>query len=327
MMRAYGIILAGAVLALVATATPARAQVGSTMRGMVTTADGQPLPDVNVEFVFKGESRTKIVKSAKSDKRGQYVRVGLQSGEWQVTFTKAGYEDHTIHTWLSGDALSEVPPVALAQAAAGRKTATSADEAEALRKEREKEKQLGATYAAALEALRANDAPKAQQLLQQVIAESPAIAEAHYNLGYSYMLQNKAEEAEASFRKAIEVNPSKDDAYIGLATLLGAKGKGQEAFDLLDGIKALFSTDARLQFALGIAASNLGKDEDASAAFAKSLELDPKNVEASYYLGTLAVAKDVPKAIGYLEAYVAGAPADAPNRATATALLEALKKK
>jgi hypothetical protein len=41
----------------------------------------------------------------------------------------------------------------------------------------------------------------------------------------------------------------------------------------------------------------------------------------------LAVATDVPKAIGHLEAYLAGAAADAPNRATATALLAARKKK
>jgi cytochrome c-type biogenesis protein CcmH/NrfG len=160
-----------------------------------------------------------------------------------------------------------------------------------------------------------------------VIAANPAIAEAHYNLGYSYMLQNKADEAEAAFRKAIEVNPSKDDAYIGLATLLGAKGKGQEAFDLLEGIKALFAEDARMQFALGVAASNIGKDDVAAEAFAKSAELDPKNLEAQYYLGTLAVSKDVPKAIQHLEAYLAGAPADAPNRPTAEALLTALKKK
>jgi len=327
MTRAYGIILAGAFLGLALVASPAGAQVGSTMRGTVLTSDGQPLADVNVEFVFKGESRVKIVKSTKSDKKGQYVRVGLQSGEWQITFTKAGYEDHTIHTWLSGDALSEVPPVALAAAAAGRKTATSAEEAEALRKEREKEKELGATYAAALEAIRAGDAAKAQELLQQVIAANPAIAEAHYNLGYSYMLQNKAEEAEAAFRKAIEVNPSKDDAYIGLATLLGAKGKGQEAYDLIDGIKGLFAEDARMQFALGVAASNIGKDDVAAEAFGKAAQLDPKNLESQYYLGTLAVAKDVPKAIQHLEAYLAGAPADAPNRPTAEALLTALKKK
>ena len=88
----------------------AEAQIGSTMRGNVNTVDGLPLPDVKVEFVFKGESRVPIVKQAKTDKKGQYVRVGLQSGEWKVTFTKEGFQDHSVNTWLSGDALSEVPP-------------------------------------------------------------------------------------------------------------------------------------------------------------------------------------------------------------------------
>jgi tetratricopeptide (TPR) repeat protein len=306
--------------------TPARAQIGSTMRGLVTTPDGQPLPDVNVEFVFKGESRVKIVKKAKTDKKGQYVRVGLQSGEWAVTFTKAGYTDHTISTWLSGDALSETPPIMLAPAAAGQKTASSAAEAEALKKQREKEKELGATYAQALEALRAGDAAKAETLLQQVIAANPAIAEAHYNLGYAYMLQNNGDAAEAAFRKAIEVGPSKPDAYIALGTLLASKGKGQEGFELLDGIKGLMEQDGKFQFALGVAATNVGRDADALAAFTKALELDPANVESRYYLGTLAVATDVPKAIEHLEAYLAAAPADAANRPVATALLDALKK-
>jgi tetratricopeptide (TPR) repeat protein len=305
----------------------AEAQIGSTMRGTVTSADGKPLPDVNIDFVFRGESRVKIIKHAKTDKKGQYVRVGLQTGEWAVTFTKAGYHDHTINTYLSGDALSETPPIVLAPAAAGEKTATNVAEAEALKKQKEREKQLGATYASALEALRAGDPAKAETLLKQVIEANPALGEAHYNLGYAYMLQNNGDAAEAEFRKGIATDPSKNDSYIALSTLLAAKGKGQEALDLLEGVKGFFPLDGKFQFALGIAASNAGKDDAAREAFAKAAELDPTNVESQYYLGTLSVATDVPKAIGYLEKYLAAAPADAPNRATATALLAALKKK
>jgi tetratricopeptide (TPR) repeat protein len=329
-MSRFSLLIPAAALAaavLLVTPPPAQAQIGSTMRGLVTTPDGQPIPEVNVEFKFKGESRVPIVKHGKTDKKGQFVRVGLQSGEWQVTFTKVGFLDHSINTWLSGDALSEVPPVVLAPAPAGQKTASTADEAEALKKQREKEKELGATYAQALEALRAGDGAKAEGLLKQVVAVNPAIAEVHYNLGYSYMLQNNADAAEASFRKGIEVNSSKPDSYIALSTLLASKGRGQEGFELLDGIKGLMPADARFQFALGVAASNIGKDAEAVEAFTKVVELDPANAEARYYLGTLTVAKDVPQAIGHLEAYLAAAPADAPNRATAQALLDALKKK
>lgn len=320
-------LAAVACAALVSVGTRADAQIGSTMRGVVTTPDGQPLPDVNVEFIYKGESRVRIVKSTTTDKKGQYVRVGLKTGEWVITFTKAGYEDHTINTWLSGDALSEVPPVALAKAKAGQATATSALEAEALAKQKEKDKQLGSTYASALEALRAGDAAKAKALLEQVIAANPAIAEAHYNLGYAHMLQNDADGAEAAFRKAIEVNPGKSEPYVALGTLLASKGKAAEGFDLLVGVKGLFELDGRFQFALGVAGSNVGKDDVAREAFTKALALDPSNVESRYYLGTLAVSTDRAAALSELDAYLAAAPADAPNRATATALVAALKKK
>lgn len=123
------VLAACAVGSVLLLAGSAEAQIGSTVRGSVTSTDGKPLPDVNIDFVFKGESRVKVVKHAKTDKKGQFVRVGLQTGEWAVTFAKAGYHDHTINTWLSGDALSEVPPIVLAPAAAGEKTATSAAEA------------------------------------------------------------------------------------------------------------------------------------------------------------------------------------------------------
>ena len=85
------VVAAGIGLAVLSLGGGAEAQIGSMMRGTVTTTDGQPLPDVNVEFVFKGESRVPIVKKTKTDKKGQYARVGLQTGEWAVTFTKEGF--------------------------------------------------------------------------------------------------------------------------------------------------------------------------------------------------------------------------------------------
>lgn len=319
-------MLLAAVAALLLAGT-GEAQVGSSMRGIVLDVDGKPLPEVNVEFIYKGESRVPIVKKAKTDKKGQYVRVGLQTGQWAVTFTKPGYLDHTIETYLSGDALSEVPPITLAPAAAGQKTASSAAEAEALKKEQEERKRLGATYASALDAMKAGDHAKAAALFEEVIAANPAIAEAHFNLGYVRMLQNDAPGAEAAFRKAIEVNPSKSDSYVALSTLMAAAGKGSEAFELLDGTKGFFLLDANFQFALGVAASNLGKDAEAREAFEKAIELEPGHVEVRYYLGTLAVATDAKAAIGHLEAYLAAAPAESINRPTATALLEALRGK
>jgi Flp pilus assembly protein TadD len=83
-----------------------------------------------------------------------------------------------------------------------------------------------------------------------------------------------------------------------------------------------------MQFALGAAAFNLGKIDEAQAAFLKSVELDPANAEPWFYLGSLAVSRnDTKQAIEYLEKYAASAPATAANLPAAKAILDSLKKK
>ncbi len=241
MSRTRGVFLAFLGCAAVLVFSPtAQAQIGSTMRGTVVDINGQPIPEVKAEFIFKGETRVPIVKVATTDKKGQYVRVGLKSGNWEVTFTKAGFKPRTINTWFSGDALSETPPVTMPPAAAGEKAVTSAAEAAAQAKEAENMKQLGATYKLALDAMNAADYAKAETLFKEVLLANPSVASAHHNLGYVYMQQNKADAAEESYRKAIEVDPNKSDSYIALAALLAAKGKVAEGFDLLNGVAALF---------------------------------------------------------------------------------------
>jgi Tfp pilus assembly protein PilF len=320
-----GLIVAAAV---VAVPLDARAQgAGSSIRGTCVDANGQPVADVSVEFVFKGESRVKIVRTTKTDKRGGWVRVGLLSGQWSVTFTKAGYKPHNLETWTGGDALSELPPVVLVAAPAGQQTPTSSAEVEAVAKQKEKDKALGKAYNEAIEAMKAGDNAKAEALFRQVVVEKPGLAQAHHNLGFLAVMKKDPVEAEAEFRKAIELGPMTSDSYLALAALLGDEGKAPAAYALLNGVAASFPLDGKFQFVLGVVASNAAKDADALAAFTKAAELDPANIETQYYLGTLAVATDVPKAIGYLEAYVAGAPEGSPNRGTATALLAALKKK
>jgi len=312
---------------VVAVPAVVRAQIGSSIRGKVVDANGLPIADVNIEFVFKGESRVKIVKTTKTDKKGSWVRVGLQSGNWAITFTKAGYKPHSEETWTGGDALSELPPVVLAAAPAGQQTPTSAAEVEAQAKQKAKDQALGKAYNDAVSALQAGELDKAEALFKQVLADKPGLAPAHHNLAFIALKKKDPVAAEAEYRKAIELGPTVSDSYLALAALLGDQGKGPAAFELLSGVAGLFPLDGKFQFVLGVVSSNTGKDAEALEAFTKAAELDPANYETKYYLGTLSVAKDVPKAIGYLEAYVAAAPADAANRPTATALLAALKKK
>ena len=328
MIRVPVLLLALVVLTLGLSApTLVEAQVGSTIRAQIVDPEGEGIPDVEIEFQYNGETRVPITKHAKTDKNGYFIRVGLKSGPWTLILTREGYKPRTTNTHVSGDARSDWEPIVMVPAPPDTQTATSASEVQAMQAAQEEAKALGETYGKGLEAMQANQYDEAITLFKEVVAENPAVAPAHHNLGYLYMLKDDAPAAEEAFRQAIAAQPGTPDSYVALSTLMTAGGRPQEAYDLLQGAALLLPQDGNYQFALGVAATNLGMDEEALAAFQKAATMEPPNIEAHYYLATLAVGRnDTPTAVEHLEKYVAGAGEAAPNYATANALLEALKK-
>ena len=328
MIRVPVLLLALAVLTLgLGAPTLVQAQVGSTIRAQIVDPEGEGIPDVEIEFQYNGETRVPITKKAKTDKKGYFVRVGLKSGPWTLILTKEGYKPRTTNTHVSGDARSDWEPIVMVPAPPETKTASNATEVQAMQAAQEEAKALGETYAKGLEAMQANQYDEAIALFNEVVAENPAVAPAHHNLGYLYMLKDDAPAAEEAFRRAIAAQPGTPDSYVALSTLMTAGGRPQEAYDLLQGVALLLPQDGNFQFALGVAAANLGKDQEALAAFQKAATMEPPNVEANYYLATLAVGQgDSALAVEHLEKYLASTTDAAPNRATAQALLEALKK-
>jgi tetratricopeptide (TPR) repeat protein len=327
------LLVTGAVLALPAAAL---AQLDAAqVRGTVFDAQGQPLAGVEVEMTYKGESRTKIVKTATTDKKGGFVRVGMKGGTWSLVFRKDGYKPAGIDTNLSIGGLSEIQPVTLqvaapdpaAQAAAAA-TAAAKEAAAAQAANSSKAKELGEAYGQALVLLQGGKNAEAEAAFKTLVAELPNLAEAHYNLGYLALQRNAPAEAEAAFRRTIELQPSSAEARIALARLLVTQGKGDEALALLKEKAAENAENGRYQYALGATAFDLGKNADAEPAFEKAAALDPSNAESLFFLGSIALgSNDVPGAIKQLQKFVAVAPESSPNLATAKTLLATLKKK
>jgi predicted Zn-dependent protease len=327
------LLVTGAVLALPAAAL---AQLDAAqIRGTVLDTQGQPIVGVTVEMTYKGESRAKIVKTATTDKKGGFVRVGMKGGDWTLSFKKDGYKPAGLNTYLSIGGLSEIPPVTLevaaadpaAQAAAAA-AAAAKEAAEAAAASSGKAKELGEAYGKALATMQAGKNAEAEAAFKTLVAELPNLAEAHYNLGYLALQRNAAAEAETEFRRTIELQPSSAEGRIALARLLVAQSKGDEALALLKEKAAENTDNGRYQYALGATAFDLGKNTEAEPAFLKAAELDPSNAESLFFLGSIALgSNDVPGAVKQLQKFVAVAPATSPNLATAKALLATLKKK
>ena len=75
---------------------------------------------------------------------------------------------------------------------------------------------------------------EAEALFKTLADELPNLAEVRYNLGYLYEKRGARAEAEAEYRKALELQPQNAHALVALCALLDQQGKAAEALALLE---------------------------------------------------------------------------------------------
>jgi YaiO family outer membrane protein len=89
-------------------------------------------------------------------------------------------------------------------------------------------------YDTAVAARRSGDAARAAELLRQVLASQPENADAHLQLGLSLLALDRLDEAEAAFRRTLELAPDYTDARIGLARVAQRRGDKGAALAALE---------------------------------------------------------------------------------------------
>jgi tetratricopeptide (TPR) repeat protein len=313
-----------------ALAVPAGAQTRTTagVRGKVVDEQGAGVPDVQIEMEFLGESRQKIVRTQKTDKKGGFVRMGIPDGKWKFTFTKEGYKTYAMEMVLSLGGFSEVDPDIVLAVAAPAPPPEAAGPVAAILPAAPEANKAGEAYSKAVEAAQAGRYDEAEAGLKEVLAQFPDLAPAHYNLAYVYQRKKDWKAAEAEYQRVTELEPAKSDSFIALAAVRELDGRGAEAVEALLAAAPGFEQDAKFQYALGMTAANAGRPKEAEAAFRKAVLLDPAHAEPLYHLATIAVGNNrVPEAVGLLEKYLAMTGQVPENLETAKALLAALKKR
>ena len=94
------LIIAAAITLVVATPPVEAQRTSSGLRGIVSDEQSQPVADVEVEIQYKGEGPKKVYH-VKTNKKGGFVRVGLDPGPYTLIFNKEGYKKHGIEMYLS----------------------------------------------------------------------------------------------------------------------------------------------------------------------------------------------------------------------------------
>ena len=302
----------------------AGAQIPVTAVGRVVDAQGNPVPDVQVLLDYKGTIPQKY--RTKSDKKGIFTHVNVYAGLYQVTLKKEGIGEISFNYNIQElDRLAKPPDFKFAPNAAapppgsGLAPAAGTPGVDATK--------LAADINAAIALARDGKTDAAIASYEAILTTAPGVPLVHYNLGAAYKTKGDVAKAEASIRKAVELDPGFVDGYVGLATLLAEAGKPDQAIEAIREGATANPKSGRLQYALGVLAEGKGDGATAREAFLKAEELDPVNVETQYHLATVALnMNDKAEAIARLEKFVATAPEGTPSLEVAKSLLAALKK-
>jgi tetratricopeptide (TPR) repeat protein len=122
--------------------------------------------------------------------------------------------------------------------------------------------------------------PAARATADQAAQAAPNSAAVQLARGEALLAAHLAREAEAAYRRALELQPRSAAAGSGLALALASQGRGAEAIETARAAAQFDATSAEPLVALGLAAlaqDPLDKNSEAAAAVQQAAFLEPKN--------------------------------------------------
>ncbi len=292
----------------------AYAQTGS-IRGQIVDENEQPVDEVEIVFQFLGGVNRKY--TATSDEDGDFIRAGLPTGRYQLNFTKSGHQSYQYELKVLGGPPTRMGKVVLPALSEG------------VRADLEEQKLHQATalvFKEGVAAMNAEDYAAAIATFEKVLEIDPDMPEALYNIGLAHENLGQMDRAVTFYKKAVELQTSSVEPYLALAAIYTANQQWPEAMAMLLEAEKLQPDDVATLFDLGAVAMNAGDIPTAQRAFQRVVELDDAHALGHYQLGMVYVNQGKSKeAVAHMEKYLELEP-DGPQTATATGILDYLKK-
>jgi tetratricopeptide (TPR) repeat protein len=300
-----------------ALAVPAAAQSTGMVKGVVLDAQGQPVDGATVSINMT--SGTNRHFETKSNKKGEFVQIGLPPGQYAVTAEKDKQASNTANIQVRIAAPSEAR---LVLGAGGPSKEAAAKTAE-----------LKKAFEEGVAASRAGNHDEAIAKFQQAAGLNATCYDCYYNIAYSYSQKKDYDKAEESYKKAIALKADYAEAYNGLANIYNAQRKfdqaaeaSKKAMEIGGGGAAAAGGNADAMFNQGVILWNAGKIADAKKQFEAAIAANPNHAESHYQLGMALVNEgNLAGAANEFEKYLQLAP-NGPNATQAKALVAQLKK-
>ena len=314
-------------LGLLFAAAPARAQSGS-IKGKVTDAQGNPVDGATIALESTDKGGKPI--TTKTNKRGEYMQVGLSPGHYKVTASKDALSV-TRETDVHLDMLNF--DIKLVAGGAGGGAPMSKEDAE---KAKAKAEALNKAFADGVALAKDGKTDEAVAKFQEVATTVPNCVECYLNMGNVLMNAKKFDDAEAAFKKVIAMKPDSAEAYDGLANVYNAEKKfpeaeaaGKKALELSSAAGgpggAAGGGSAPALYNQAVILWNQNKAQEAAEKLEAATKADPNFAEAHYLLGKAYInLGKLPESAKELQEYLRLAPNGA-NKDDANTTLEMLK--
>jgi tetratricopeptide (TPR) repeat protein len=309
-----------AAIAAIAIAMPAAAQSTGMIKGVVRDDKGQPVEGATVTIESTASSRR---FQTKTNRRGEYIQIGLNSGQYRVTAEKDKLASATSTVGV------KIGPAVEADLVIGVAAAAASADAQA---------KMSALTKVLDEAVAASNAGRHDEAIEKFnmgITVNPQCSECYRLIGHSYMQKKDYTKSEEAYKKAIELKADSADAYSGLASLYNAQRRfddaaaaSAKATELSTGLSAAggAGAGADAMYNQGVILWNSGKIAEAKKQFEAAVQANPSHAEAHYQLGMALVNEgNLAGAATEFETYLKLSP-DGPNAATAKSLVGQLKK-
>lgn len=297
---------------------PASAQTGQ-VKGKVVDAKNQAVEGAQVTIEMTDGMTRKY--EVKTNRRGEFIQIGLQPGPYKVTAAKDGMSQSFPHR-VTLD-MTEVNFTL--------KPGSTAEVSDADRKKIEAKN--AAIRAAFDEGVKLGNEAKYDEAIakfNEVATALPKCVECYANIGEFYSRKQDYAQAEAAYKKALEINPSFAQAYSGLATLYNTQKKFKEAQEM-SALATKHATasggtiSAETLYNQGAIAWNANNFPEAEEKFAAAVKARPDYAEAHFMLGKVYInLGKLAEAVTEFETYLKLAPTG-PNAKEAQTNFDALK--
>ena len=139
---------------------------------------------------------------------------------------------------------------------------------------------LSCVFAAAVVAVALAAVPpnlsRAIESQKRLTADHPQDPAAFNDLGNLFLLAHQSGDAEAAYRKAVELDPQRVSALFNLGLLLQQRGESKDALDLFHQVLEIQPEHAWAHYQAGAVYEARGQESKAVDEYARALALDPQ---------------------------------------------------